>query len=421
MTLQAEVISIGDELTSGQRLDTNSQWLSERLGEIGIGVLYHTTVADDLKANLRVFQEAVRRADVVVASGGLGPTADDLTREVLARLTHTELIRDEAVVEHIRGLFARFGREMPERNVVQALFPAGSRVIPNPAGTAPGVALEVPREGAAASRVYALPGVPAEMYQMWHATVGPELAALSGGTRMIRHQRIKCFGISESELEQRLPDLIRRGRTPSVGITVSAATITLRITAAGATPEECHAAMAPTAATIRECLGTIVFGDEDDEMEHAVARLLAERGKTLATVEWGTGGMVADRLHEVCAASGNYLGGLVVPTQQALTRLLGVPAELIATHTAVSGEVAAAMATGCRERLAADLALAVSGFPETGARDDQPQRLFVALASDQGVAVRSAPHFGHPEILKTRAAKQALNLVRLTLLEEINT
>jgi competence/damage-inducible protein CinA-like protein len=421
MSVQAEVISIGDELTSGQRLDTNSQWLSERLGEIGIQVLYHTTVADDLEANVRVFQEAVRRADVVVASGGLGPTADDLTREALARLTNTELVRDAAVEKHIRGLFARFGREMPERNVLQAMFPAGSRVIPNPAGTAPGVALDVPREGAAPSRVYALPGVPAEMFQMWHATVGPELAALSGGPRVIRHQRIKCFGISESDLEQRLPDLIRRGRTPSVGITVSAATITLRITAAGATPEECAAAMAPTAATIRECLGTIVFGGEDDEMEHAVARLLTERGKTLATAEIGTGGLVADRLHDVCAgsgndANGNYLGGLVVPSRQALIRLLGVPEELIATHSAVSGEVAAAMAAGCRERLAADLALAVGAFPDTSAPSDEPQRLFVALASEAGVTVRAAPHFGHPEILKARAAKQALNLVRLTLL-----
>ncbi len=416
MTLQAEVISIGDELTSGQRLDTNSQWLSERLGEIGIHVLYHTTVADDLEANLRVLREAARRADVVVASGGLGPTADDLTREVLARLTNTELVRDEAVVEHIRGLFARFGRQMPERNVLQAMFPAGSRIIPNPAGTAPGIALEVVREGAAPSRVYALPGVPAEMYEMWHATVAPELAALSGGPRIIRHKRIKCFGVSESELEQRLPDLIRRGRTPSVGITVSAATITLRITAAGATPEECDAAMQPTVATIRECLGSIVFGEEEDELEHAVARLLREHGKTLATVEWGTGGLIADRLHDACGTDGHYQGGLVAPSAQALTRLLGVPAELIEQHTPISGEVASAMAAACRERMAADLALAVSEFPDLAVRGTEPKRLFVALASADGVTVRSAPHFGHPEILKARAAKQALNLVRLVLL-----
>jgi nicotinamide-nucleotide amidase len=238
---------------------------------------------------------------------------------------------------------------------------------------------------------------------------------------MLRHKRIKCVGVSESELEQRLPDLIRRGRTPSVGITVSAATITLRITAAGATAEECDAVMQPTVATIRECLGTIIFGEEEDELEHAVVRLLRERGKTLATVEWGTGGLVGDRLHDVCGTHGQYLGGLVVPTPQALSRLLGVPADLIEQHTPVSGEVAAAMASGCRERLGADLALAVSEFPDIAARGTEPKRLFVALASDKGVTVRSAPHFGHPEILKARAAKQALNMVRLALLTEGGT
>jgi nicotinamide-nucleotide amidase len=276
--------------------------------------------------------------------------------------------------------------------------------------------LEVPREGAAPARVYALPGVPAEMYQMWQATLAPELAALSGGPHMIRHKRIKCFGVSESELEQRLPDLIRRGRTPSVGITVSAATITLRITATGATPEECDTAMQPTMATIHECLGTIVFGEEEDELEHAVARLLREHGKTLATVEWGTGGLVADRLHDVCGTTGQYLGGLVAPSAEAVTRLLGVPADLIKQHTPISGEVVEAMAAAGRQRMAADLALAISEFPDLAARGTEPKRLFVALAAADGVIVRSAPHFGHPEILKARAAKQALNLVRLALL-----
>ena len=181
--MDAEVISIGDELTSGQRLDTNTQWLSERLGEVGIRVLYHTTVADDLAANVRVFREAAQRADVVVASGGLGPTADDLTREVLAQLTGTELVLREDVVEQIRDLFARFGRTMPERNTVQALFPAGSRMIPNPTGTAPGIALEVPRTSRTPCRVYAMPGVPSEMFRMWADTVGPELATLSGAPK----------------------------------------------------------------------------------------------------------------------------------------------------------------------------------------------------------------------------------------------
>jgi len=415
--MDAEIISIGDELTSGQRLDTNSQWLSERLGEVGIRVLYHTTVADDLDANVRVFRAAAERADVVIASGGLGPTADDLTREVLAQLSGTELVLHEDVVEHIRGLFARFGREMPDRNRAQALFPAGSEIIPNPTGTAPGIALEVPRAGRTASRVFALPGVPSEMFRMWNDTVRPALVKLSGAPQVIRHRRIKCFGLSESELEGRLPDLIRRGRTPSVGITVSAATITLRITSHGASDAECRAMAEPTVATIYECLGNVVFGEEDDELEDVVVRLLGQRGLSLATVEWGTGGLVSERLHEAAEQGDNFLGGLVVPNQAALTRLLGVPAELVIQHSPVSAEVVEAMARGCRERLGADLALAVSQFPPVAERGTTPQRLFVALAGADGVITRSAPHFGSPDILKTRAAKQALNLVRLSLLE----
>jgi nicotinamide-nucleotide amidase len=255
------------------------------------------------------------------------------------------------------------------------------------------------------------------MFRMWSDTVRPELVRLSGAPQMIRHRRIKCFGLSESELEGRLPDMIRRGRTPSVGITVSAATITLRITAQGTDEAEINALIEPTVATIYECLGSVVFGEEDDEMEDAVVRLLAQRGLTLATVEWGTGGLVAHRLHEVALASPHWLGGLVVPNQTSLTRLLGVPAELVTEHSPVGAQVVDAMARGCRERLGAALALAVSQFPLPAKKDTTPQKLYLALASAGETITRSAPHFGSPDILTTRAAKQALNLARLWLLE----
>src|SRR5687768_2432253 len=160
--MRAEIISIGDELTSGERLDTNTQWIAQRLNEIGIPVAFHTTVADDLAANVLVFRQACERADVIVASGGLGPTADDLTRQALAEMAGVELVQDDAALEHIRALFARRGREMPPNNLVQALFPRGSRVIPNPHGSAPGIDFEVSRAGGLSARIFALPGVPAE-------------------------------------------------------------------------------------------------------------------------------------------------------------------------------------------------------------------------------------------------------------------
>ena len=412
----AEVISIGDELASGERLDTNSQWLSQRLAELGVAVQYHTTVADDLPANIAVLRQAAARADIIVASGGLGPTADDLTREALAGMLGVPLELDAASLEYIRALFAHRKREMPERNAVQAMFPRGSRVIPNPHGTAPGIDLTVPPPLGRPSRVFALPGVPAEMKEMWQANVVPRLIEHGAGQEIIRHRRIKCFGVGESDLEQMLPDLIRRGREPSVGITVHAATITLRITAHGRSPEECAALMAPTEATILDCLGSLVFGYEDDELQDAVVRLLADRRQTLATVEWGTAGLLARWLGDVPGSDAVYRGGLTVNGFCPIGTLLPLPDNIIETHGEISGESAAALASGCRQQFGADYGLAIGKFPIFDPACE-PLSYYFALASADGVTVRSSPFAAHPSILKARAGKQALNLLRLRLID----
>jgi nicotinamide-nucleotide amidase len=414
--MRAEIIAIGDEITSGQLLDTNTQWLSQRHEELGIRVLYHTTVGDELERAADVFRQAIRRADVIVATGGLGPTADDLTREAIADATGRRLVFDAEALEEIRRLYLRRSRVMPEQNRRQAMFPAGSRPIPNPHGTAPGIALEVPREGRGPCRLFALPGVPAEMREMWHQTVAEALRDVGGG-RVVRRRVIKCFGAGESNVEAMLPDVIRRGRTPRVGINASKTTILLRITAAGATEEECDAIIEPTVATIRECLGNLVFGEGDDELEDAVARLLGEQNQTLATAEWGTGGMVASRMHAVAGAEGYYLGGIVVADESALKRVLSVPPDLIAQHSAISGEVAGAMAANCRVQLGADLGLAVSRFPQSDASAAKPQPMFVGLADADGVGVKSFPYAGHPATLKTFCANRALSVARLALTE----
>jgi competence/damage-inducible protein CinA-like protein len=409
--MRAEVISIGDELTSGQRLDTNSQWLSLRLGELGVPVVCHVTVADDLETNVEVFRQAVDRADIVISTGGLGPTADDLTREVLARLSGTELVLDEPSLEHIRGLFARRRRPMPERNVVQAMFPRGSRPIANPEGTAPGIALDVPAKGHTA-HVFALPGVPAEMRQMWEESLVPALRALGAGTQVLRHRTIKCFGVGESDLEQMLPDLIRRGRTPQVGITVHEATISLRITAAAENAEACFAQMEPTVATIRDCLGTLVFGEGDDELENAVLTLLANRGQTLATCEGGTAGLLAQWLGATPDSGGVFRGGLVINSDQVLASMLDGSAP------PTSADAARAMAQACRGQFGADYGLAITPFPATSLQADAPPQMHLALATAEGVTVTPAPLAAHSAIVKPLAAKRALNLLRLTLLEK---
>ncbi len=416
----AEVISIGDELTSGQRLDTNSQWLSERLGELGVHVMYHTTVADDLDANVAVFRAAVDRADVIVATGGLGPTADDLTRQALAVVAGVPLELDQASLDFIAGLFARFKRDMPESNRVQAMFPLGSRIIHNKNGTAPGIWMEIARLKGGVCHVFALPGVPAEMFEMFAHTLVPAITSLSGAARVIRHRRIKCFGAGESHVEQMLPDLIRRGRQPSVGITVHAATITLRITAMGATPEECQISMEPTAATIRECLGSLVFGEEDDELEDAVVRLLEQTGRTLVTVEVGTAGALAKWLSRAAGGRHHYLGGQVLHSPAMLVQSLGESRDLVAQFGPASREVAEALAAQTRRQFDADYALVVGPFPEKiDGKHEHDVPFHFALAGPDKVTVKASNMYGHSSIWVPRAGKAALNLLRLTLLGEM--
>ena len=408
--MRAEIVSIGDELTSGERLDTNTQWLAQRLNEIGVPVAFHTTVADDLASNVLVFRQASERADIVVSSGGLGPTADDLTRFALAELAGVELVQDEGALAHIRSIFARRAREMPATNLVQAKFPQGSRIIPNPHGTAPGIDLDVPRTGKQPARIFCLPGVPAEMREMWEGTISPAIRQMVGAKKVIAHYRIKCFGVGESDLEAMLPDLIARGRYPTVGITVSKATITLRITAEGETPEAARESMGSTIETIRACLGDLIFGEEDDELQHAVVRLLRERGQRLSVVESGTGGLICHWLSECGDVRDVFQMGSVLPRFEAPPSRPGMKA-LDSMQTSFLRE----LAEMGRRSPEVDFCLAVGPFPLEGSGAGGERSFVVAIADAGGVELRTFPYSGHPDILKARAAKQALNLLRLRL------
>ncbi|MGD9633910.1 MAG: CinA family nicotinamide mononucleotide deamidase-related protein [Pirellulales bacterium] len=413
--MQAEILAIGDELTTGQRLDTNSRWLAERLTELGVDVMFHTTVGDDLAANVAVFQAAIERTDVVVATGGLGPTADDLTREALAAATGVELVQDAASLEHIRGLFSRRGfGSMPERNVVQAMFPRGSRPIANPHGTAPGIAMTIARADRGPCRFIALPGVPAEMFAMWRDSVAPAIIAAQTSRRVTIHRRIKCFGVGESKLEAMLPDMIRRGREPRVGITVSDATITLRITASGLDESACRALIAPTEAEIRALLGVLVFGEEEDKLQHAVVRLLKERQETVAIAECATDGLLDHWLADADAESSTLVGGVVLHEPESLSTLLD-----IRDTEPASASTAETMARVVCERTGATYGLAVGALPagtHYAADQELSGTLHIALAAGEDVRVKEFPLGGHPAIVRARAAKQALNMLRLAML-----
>ena len=391
--LRAEVVSIGDELTTGQRLDTNSQWISRELGLLGVPVAFHTTVSDDHADGLEAFRLAARRADLVVVTGGLGPTADDLTRDVLAEVAGVALVESAAALRDVEARFARRGVAMPASNRRQALFPEGATPIPNPEGTAPGIDMILPGGG----RVFALPGVPAETRVMWHATVAPAILALLPGAGTIRFRSIKCFGAGESAIEAMLPDLVRRGREPVVGITAHEATITLRIAARGADERACLAAIEPVERTIRDCLGPLVFGTGDEEIEDAALAALSAQGTTLATVESATRGRVATLLSDAAARarSGAFVGGIVLPPGEPAD----APARLAERRRAESG---------------ADFGLAVGPLVPPAAAGEPPT-VAIALAGPSATHTIHHRLGGASDIRLPRAAKGALDLVRLAL------
>ena len=406
--MHAEVIAIGDELTTGQRLDTNSQWLSAELGLIGIPVQFHTTVCDTLGAGIDAFRAAAARCDVVVATGGLGPTADDLTRDVLAAVAGEPLELSPEALAAVEQRFARRGVAMPDSNRRQALFPRGSRIIPNPDGTAPGIDIAIPRPTGGSSRIFALPGVPSEMRTMWAATVADALVAMQPEAGVFWHRRLKCFGAGESAVEAMLPDLIRRGRDPLVGITVHEATITLRIVARGRDADECRAKVAPTEAVIRECLGPLVYGVDDDEVEDAAVRAVVAAGGSLGTIEIGTQGRVAASLARAEAtrrgqgAAGQtdamppvYRGGAVLPAAS------GTAAEDLDT-----------LAERARTERHASIGLAVGPVHAVA---DGREALTIALSDGRSCDRIEHTLGGGPTLGLARAAKAAIDAVRRRL------
>jgi nicotinamide-nucleotide amidase len=306
-----------------------------------------------------------------------------------------------------------FNRPMPERNRVQAYFPAGSTVIPNMNGTAPGIWMEV-----GGSAVVCLPGVPREMKPMFADWVKPRLAAKFGGGKVIIHRTLRCFGAGESQVEEMLGDLTKRGRHPEVGITASEATISLRVTASAASEEEALALIERDLSYIRGALGEIVFGEGEETLSHAVVGELKRHGVTLSTAESCTGGMVGEMLTSVAGVSDVYLGGVVAYANQVKMDRLNVPARILEEHGAVSEECVAAMATGCQQSFHSDLAVSVTGIAgPTGGTPEKPVGLvYVGLATPTSVKVRQFKWGNDRHSTRIRASKMALNMVRLYLL-----
>lgn len=380
-----EVLTIGDELLRGEILDSNKSHLSERLREFDLHVRFHASVRDDPRDIEDALNRAGRRSDAVLISGGLGPTRDDITIEVLAAATGRKLALHQPSLDAMRAYFERFGRTMSPSNEKQAWFPEGAEVLPNPVGTAPGCMLETD-----AALFFCMPGVPRELYRMLDEQVLPRLRArLAPDAPVLRSTLLRTFGIGESTLEDALRDLAR-GEDVELGFRTTWPDNFLRATARGRGEAEAGRRLDELCEALSERLGSLVYGRDDQTMESVVGVLLRERGATLATAESCTGGLLAGRITAVPGSSSYFLGGIAAYANRVKQQLLGVPEALLQQHGAVSEPVAKAMAEGARERFGADYALATTGIsgPGGGSEEKPVGTVCIGFASPAGTDVR---------------------------------
>ncbi len=439
--MNAIIISCGTEIVTGQCMDTNSAWLSQRLTDRGVDVIAHVSVGDDLTRMAHAIRRAREESDLVIITGGLGPTPDDLTREALAAALNRPLQENAEALAQIEDFFRRWQREMPESNKLQALIPEGCEVIANPRGTAPGIAYlesnhvsdgeisgsktaspltksKIRRGGGGFRGVIALPGVPGEMKAMFESYVEPRLA--SAAIACTLSARLHCFGISEARLGETIADMMTRDRNPLVGTTASKAVLTVRILATAPDGASAQKLIDADRAEICRRVGSPIFGEENETLQAAVAKLLIEHKKTVATAESCTGGMLSQRLTDVPGSSAYFLHGYVVYSNESKTQLLNVPPDMISRHGAISEEVARLLAESARAQAGADFAISITGIagPDGGSAEKPVGLAYIGLADDREVEVRRVllgEHLSRDEI-RDRACKTALNMLRVRLL-----
>lgn len=411
---RAAILSIGTELTLGQTVDTNTAWLARQLAAIGIRVAQFSSMPDEMEFIVATIRRVAGESDLVLMTGGLGPTADDLTRQALATVAAAPLELHRASLDQLLAFFAQRNRVMPEANRVQAMIPRGGRAIENTCGTAPGVSVRIGQ-----TPIYAMPGVPFEMKTMFERSVLPELRAASGG-RVLRFRLVRTYGLPESELGATIKDLMKRGNNPEVGTTADLGEIGIRVNATANSPEAAIALLDATEAELRRRLGDAVYGKDEDSLASVVGGLLARRAESVAVAESCTGGMIAAALTDIAGSSAYFLGGVVAYANEAKIAQLGVSAELLAQHGAVSEPVAADMAEGARNRFRSSHAIGITGIagPGGGTSDKPVGLVYIAHASAARTVVREL-HFGGDQpraTIRTRAAHAALNLLRRELL-----
>jgi len=407
--LKAEIISCGTELLLGHIVDTNAAWLAQQLAPLGIDVYYVSQVGDNQGRVVGLLETAWRRSDLIIMTGGIGPTEDDATRESIAELLGEKMKVDPQLEDELRAFWTRRGRPMPERNVKQATLIPSASSLPNPHGTAPGWFVE--KDGRI---VVAMPGVPHEMYRMWKNEAEPRIVTRLGAG--VIHTRIhKVLGIGESQVEEMIDDLIH-GTNPTVATYAKADGIYVRISAKADSVDVAESMMAPIEARLREILGDSVYATDDDTLVTVVAHLLRERAQKLAVMEFNTGGLIASQITDGPGAA-EWFAGALVPYSAARLKQFGVDGAIVDEHGAASLETARAMASAARRELNADVGLAVTGTTGAeGTSRQQPGSLYLAVdvggevvADEGGIFGTTAPQ------LKQRAALAALDFLRKRL------
>lgn len=409
--MKAEIIAIGTEILLGEIVDTNSRYIASRLPALGIDVYFTATVGDNLARITDVLRLALERADVVITTGGLGPTEDDLTREAIAAVLGEELRIDPDEERRLREFFARRGVPMPERNVKQASIIPSGRFLPNPRGTAPGWWVE--KNG---KIVIALPGPPVEMTRMWEVEVEPELRKRSRGGVLVT-RTLKTAGLGEGHVDELISPLLKSAN-PSIGVYARPDGVHVRIAAKAANEEEAWRLVRAVEAEARRLLGAFVWGADDDTFEGVVGALLRQRGLTLGVMESCTGGLLSDLITNVPGASLYFRGGLVAYHTELKIRW-GVRPEVIAEHGVISAECAREMARAAREALDADIGIGITGVAGPDPQEDKPVGT-VHVAVDAPFAPPQSVSYTFAqsrEAIKRRAATTALTLLRRVLIE----
>ena len=426
---KAGIISVGNELLAGRIVDTNAGYLGRQLLSMGIPTVSYYTVGDEIDSIANAMGQAAQQADIVLITGGLGPTDDDLTRQALARFMGVQLEFKEDLLAQISEFFTKRGIEMSQNNKVQAYVPAGAEALPNNVGTAPGIMASLDSrfpilDSRPASRIQhrasrlliCLPGVPAEMKQMFAESVAGKLKKAGGG-QVVLTRKLNCFGTGESVIAEKLGDLMQRNRNPLINCTVSGGIITLHIVATAKDKNVAEEMVEKDMRQLRGILGDLAYGADEQTLAEVVGVKLGARRKRLAVAESCTGGLIAKLLTDVPGSSDYFTYGWVTYSNEAKIRQLGVDRALIEKHGAVSEEVARAMAKGARDRADADFAIAVTGIAGPGGGTGQKPVGLVYIAVDAGDLLDVQRYiFSHTrEHIRCRAALMAINMLRLRL------